>query len=82
MITDQKVVKQFLIIEDDVEISDVVAVNLESNGIKIEHVHDGLWGLKLRYVKFNTPIFIRTAKKRYKKSLNYKEPNYFFLLKC
>jgi DNA-binding response OmpR family regulator len=42
MIADQKVVKLFLIIEDDVEISDVVAVNLESNGIKIEHVHDGL----------------------------------------
>jgi len=43
---DQKVVKQVLIIEDDVEISDVVAVNLESNGIKTEQVHDGLLGLK------------------------------------
>jgi DNA-binding response OmpR family regulator len=46
LMADQKVVKQVLIIEDDVEISDVVAVNLESNGIKTEQVHDGLLGLK------------------------------------
>jgi DNA-binding response OmpR family regulator len=43
---DQKVVKQVLIIEDDTEISNVVSVNLESNGIKTEQVHDGLLGLK------------------------------------
>ncbi len=42
---DQQVVKKVLIIEDDIEISDVVAVNLESNGIKTEQVHDGLLGL-------------------------------------
>ncbi|MGH4038810.1 MAG: response regulator transcription factor [Sphaerochaeta sp.] len=41
----QEVVKKVLIIEDDIEISDVVAVNLESNGIKTEQVHDGLLGL-------------------------------------
>jgi DNA-binding response OmpR family regulator len=41
-----KVVKQVLIIEDDTEISSVVAVNLESNGIKTEQVHDGLLGLE------------------------------------
>jgi DNA-binding response OmpR family regulator len=43
---DLKVVKQVLIIEDDTEISNVVAVNLESNGIKTEQVHDGLLGLE------------------------------------
>jgi DNA-binding response OmpR family regulator len=43
---DLKVVKQVLIIEDDTEISNVVAVNLESNGIRTEQVHDGLVGLK------------------------------------
>lgn len=42
---DQQVVKKVLIIEDDIEISDVIAVNLESNGIKTEQVHDGLLGL-------------------------------------
>lgn len=40
------VVKHVLIIEDDTEISSVVSVNLESNGIKTEQVHDGLLGLK------------------------------------
>lgn len=43
---DQKDVKQVLIIEDDSEISNVVAINLESHGIKTEQVHDGLLGLK------------------------------------
>jgi len=43
---DLKVVKQVLIIEDDTEISNVVAVNLESNGIQTEQVHEGLLGLK------------------------------------
>jgi DNA-binding response OmpR family regulator len=43
---DQNEVKQVLIIEDDTEISSVVAVNLESNGIKTEQVHDGLLGLE------------------------------------
>ncbi|MDC7248808.1 MAG: response regulator transcription factor [Sphaerochaetaceae bacterium] len=44
--SDQRVVKQVLIIEDDTEISNVVSINLESNGIKTEQVHDGLIGLK------------------------------------
>lgn len=35
-----------LIIEDDREISDVVAVNLASNSIQAEQVHDGFTGLK------------------------------------
>ncbi len=35
-----------LIIEDDREISSVVAVNLNSNGITTEQVHDGVQGLK------------------------------------
>ena len=43
---DLQVEKRVLIIEDDIEISNVVAVNLESNGIKTEQVHDGLLGLK------------------------------------
>ncbi len=43
---DQNEVKQVLIIEDDTEISSVVSVNLESNGIKTEQVHDGLLGLE------------------------------------
>ncbi len=41
-----KVAKKVLIIEDDKEISNVVSVNLESNGIKTEQVHDGILGLK------------------------------------
>ena len=44
--TDQKAVKQVLIIEDDIEIANVVAVNLESNGLRTEQVHDGLRGLE------------------------------------
>ncbi len=43
---DLKDVKQVLIIEDDIEISNVVSINLESHGIKTEQVHDGLLGLK------------------------------------
>ena len=40
-----EVVKKVLIIEDDTEISDVVAVNIESNGMKTEQVYDGIIGL-------------------------------------
>lgn len=43
--TDAKGVQKVLIIEDDTEISDVVAINLESNGIKTEQVHNGIDGL-------------------------------------
>lgn len=35
-----------LIIEDDREIASVVAMNLESNGLATEQVHDGVEGLK------------------------------------
>ena len=42
-----KDLKQVLIIEDDTEISNVVAKNLESNGIKTKQVHNGLLGLEL-----------------------------------
>ncbi|MGH0053897.1 MAG: response regulator transcription factor [Sphaerochaetaceae bacterium] len=39
-------VKRVLIIEDDREIAGVIAMNLESNGIITEQVHDGLEGLR------------------------------------
>lgn len=39
----QEVVKKVLIIEDDIEISDVVAVNLESNGIKQNRFMTAYW---------------------------------------
>lgn len=35
-----------LIVEDDREIASVIAVNLESNGIDAQQVHDGLAGLR------------------------------------
>lgn len=38
--------KKVLIIEDDKEIAGVVAVNLQSNGITVDQVHEGLEGLK------------------------------------
>ncbi|MGD1822819.1 MAG: winged helix-turn-helix domain-containing protein [Pleomorphochaeta sp.] len=38
--------KRVLIIEDDIEISNVVALNLESNGLKTEQVQDGLLAFK------------------------------------
>ncbi len=44
--TDRKKFKQVLIIEDDIEISNVVALNLKNNGITTEQVHDGILGLK------------------------------------
>ncbi len=40
-----EILKKVLIIEDDIEISNVVSLNLESNGMKTEQVYDGIIGL-------------------------------------
>jgi DNA-binding response OmpR family regulator len=44
--SESKEASRVLIVEDDRDISSVIAVNLESNGIATKQVHDGMDGLK------------------------------------